>query len=129
MEFVPKNVLLTGCCGFIGSNLVNYLVKKYSNINFYNIDRLDYCAREKNVNVNDEKNYKFIKGDISQSDLVNFILRNYKIDTIIHLAAQSHVDNSFGNSIQFTKDNILATHILLECCRVYGNIKRFIHQR
>ncbi len=127
MTYKPTNILLTGCCGFIGSNLVNYLVTKYSNLNFYNIDRLDYCAREKNVIVSNKPNYKFIKGDISQSDLINFILNNYHIDTIIHLAAQSHVDNSFGNSIQFTKDNILATHILLECCRVYGKINRFIH--
>jgi UDP-glucose 4,6-dehydratase len=54
-------------------------------------------------------------------------LKSYQIDTVIHFAAQSHVDNSFGNSIQFTMDNILGTHNLLECCRVYGNIKKFIH--
>jgi len=126
MKYNPKNILLTGCCGFIGSNLVNYLVKKYPNIYFFNIDRLDYCANIKNINVN-QNNYKFFKGDISQSDFIIHILNDYHIDTIIHLAAQSHVDNSFGNSITFTKDNILATHILLECCRKYNKIKRFIH--
>ena len=124
---MTKNILLTGCCGFIGSNLINYLVKKYGNINFYNIDRLDYCATEKNVIVGDYANYKFFKGDICEENYILHILNEYNIDTVIHLAAQSHVDNSFGNSLDFTKDNILATHVLLECCRVYNKIKKFIH--
>lgn len=120
-----QNILVTGCCGFIGSNFVNYILKSYQNINIYNIDKLDYCAREKNVIKS--VNYKFIKGDIKSSDLVNYILNQYQIDTIIHFAAQSHVDNSFGNSIQFTEDNVLGTHTLLECCRIYKNIQKFIH--
>ena len=125
MNYIPNNILVTGGCGFIGSNLINFLLNKHSNINIYNIDKLDYCAREKNVE--QHQNYKFIKGDINQNDLISFVLNNYNIDTIIHLAAQSHVDNSFGNSIQFTKDNILGTHVLLECSVKYGKIKRFIH--
>ena len=120
-----KNILVTGCCGFIGSNFVNFFCQKYTNINVYNIDRLDYCARQKNIK--EFNNYKFIKGDIKSEDLINFVLNQYKIDTIIHMAAQSHVDNSFGNSIQFTKDNVLGTHTLLECCRIYNKINRFIH--
>lgn len=124
-KYIPKNILVTGGAGFIGSNLINFLLEKYDNINIYNIDKLDYCSREKNVIF--KKNYKFIKGNINQSDLINYILNEYHIDTIIHLAAQSHVDNSFGNSIEFTKDNILGTHNLLECCRIYNKIKKFIH--
>lgn len=120
-----KNILVTGCCGFIGSNFVNYILKNYQNIKIYNIDKLDYCAREKNIPKSG--NYKFIKGDIKSADLINYILNHYQIDTIIHFAAQSHVDNSFGNSIQFTKDNVLGTHTLLECCRIYNNVNRFIH--
>lgn len=120
-----KNILFTGCCGFIGSNVINYFCKKYTEFNIYNIDRLDYCSSIKNVN--NYKNYKFIKGDIKSLDLVNFILKSYKIDIVIHFAAQSHVDNSFGNSIVFTEDNVLGTHCLLECCKNYGNIKKFIH--
>jgi len=120
-----KNILVTGCCGFIGSNFVNNFLKNYENINIYNIDKIDYCAREKNVIC--VENYKFIKGDIKSVDLINFILNQYQIDTIIHFAAQSHVDNSFGNSIEFTNDNVLGTHTLLECCRIYNKIKRFIH--
>ncbi|KAG3175007.1 hypothetical protein PC128_g17886 [Phytophthora cactorum] len=72
------------------------------------------------------KNYKFIHGNITGADLVGYILKTERIDTIMHFAAQSHVDNSFGNSIEFSKTNILGTHVLLEAARLYG-IKRFIH--
>ncbi|KAI9985469.1 hypothetical protein PInf_004831 [Phytophthora infestans] len=71
-------------------------------------------------------NYKFIHGNITGADLVGYILKTERIDTIMHFAAQSHVDNSFGNSIDFSKTNILGTHVLLEAARLYG-IKRFIH--
>ena len=75
----------------------------------------------KNINKSNrnKKNYKFIKGTIQNRELVDFILREHKIDTIVHFAAQSHVDNSFSNPIQYTKDNILGTHILLEAVRDY----------
>jgi len=71
-------------------------------------------------------NYKFIKGNICSSDLVNFVLEAEKIDTIMHFAAQTHVDNSFGNSFQFTQNNIMGTHVLLESAKA-ANIKRFVH--
>lgn len=80
-----------------------------------------------NVNeLNSYPNYKFVKGNICSSDLVNFVLDTEKIDTIMHFAAQTHVDNSFGNSFQFTQNNILGTHVLLESAKV-AKIKRFIH--
>jgi UDP-glucose 4,6-dehydratase len=72
-------------------------------------------------------NYRFIKGDIATADLVNFVLKEEKIDTIMHFAAQTHVDNSFGNSFAFTHSNILGTHVLLECAKNCPTIKRFIH--
>ena len=72
-------------------------------------------------------NFKFIMGDIQSADLVSYILRNENIDTIMHFAAQTHVDNSFGNSFAFTKNNILGTHVLLESCKMLGTIKRFLH--
>ncbi|CAH0491003.1 unnamed protein product [Peronospora farinosa] len=72
------------------------------------------------------KNYKFIHGCITGADLVNYILKTESIDTIMHFAAQSHVDNSFGNSIDFSKTNILGTHVLLEAARLHG-VERFIH--
>jgi dTDP-glucose 4,6-dehydratase len=120
-----KNILITGGCGFIASNFINYILKNEKDIYIINIDRLDYCAREENVIPH--KNYKFIKGDLAQKDLISYILTDYNIDTVLHFAAQSHVDNSFSNSLDFTKDNVYATHVLLECCRIYGKIKRFIH--
>ena len=122
------NLLITGGCGFIGSNFINYIFYK-NKYNIINLDTLYYCADEKNVNQNirTHKNYTFIKGNICSEDLINHILNSYKIDYIIHFAAQSHVQNSFTDSLQYTKDNILGTHILLECCRKYNKIKRFIH--
>lgn len=72
------------------------------------------------------KNYKFIHGSVTSADLVGYILKTERIDTIMHFAAQSHVDNSFGNSIEFSKTNILGTHVLLEAARLHG-VKRFIH--
>lgn len=124
-----KNILVTGGCGFIASNFLNYMIKKYSQYNFYNLDAMYYCASTTNINKNirNKKNYKFIHGKIQNEELVTHILQEHQIDTIIHFAAQSHVDNSFSNPIQYTKDNILGTHILLECVRKYGNIKKFIH--
>ena len=122
------NLLITGGCGFIGSNFINYIFYK-NKYNIINIDTLYYCADKKNVNQNirTHKNYTFIKGNICSEDLINHILNSYKIDYIIHFAAQSHVQNSFTDSLQYTKDNILGTNILLECCRKYNKIKRFIH--
>lgn len=73
------------------------------------------------------RNYKFIKGNITCADLVEYVLQTERIDTVMHFAAQSHVDNSFGNSIAFSQTNILGTHVLLEAARIHGGIKRFIH--
>ena len=88
-----------------------------------------YSADENNINkdIRNSKNYKFIKGNICSADLIDYVLNNYNIEYIIHFAAQSHVQNSFENSLQFTTDNILGTHTLLECCRKYGKIKKMIH--
>jgi dTDP-glucose 4,6-dehydratase len=101
------------------------MLNQYPNIRFVNIDKLDYCAREKNVIEQD--NYIFIKGDICDGYLVLKILNRYNIDHIVHFAAYSHVDNSFDNSIEYTKNNVLGTHYLLESSRIWGKIKKFIH--
>ena len=75
----------------------------------------------------DLPNYKFIKGNICSSELVNYVLETEEIDTIMHFAAQTHVDNSFGNSFQFTQNNIMGTHVLLESAKNYKGTRRFIH--
>ena len=124
-----KNILVTGGCGFIASNFLNYMVKKYFNYNFFNLDSMYYCASKTNIlkSVRNKKNYKFIKGNIINRELLDLLLQEHKIDTIIHFAAQSHVDNSFSNPVQYTQDNIVGTHILLEAVRHYGKIDKFIH--
>jgi dTDP-glucose 4,6-dehydratase len=124
-----KNLLITGGCGFIGSNYINYIFEKYENFNIINIDAMYYCASENNVNeeVRNSERYKLIKGNLCSYDLVYHIISNYNIEYIIHFAAQSHVQNSFEDAIQYTKDNIVGTHNLLEAVRKYGKIKKFIH--
>ncbi|KAI9327652.1 hypothetical protein DFJ73DRAFT_863236 [Zopfochytrium polystomum] len=88
---------------------------------------LDYCASLRNLeSVEANPNYHFIRGDITSYDFVNYVLQEQKIDTIIHAAAKSHVDNSFGDSFSFTQNNVVGTHVLLQAARV-NKIKRFIH--
>eukprot|EP00331_Platyophrya_macrostoma_P028283 CAMPEP_0176438290 /NCGR_PEP_ID=MMETSP0127-20121128/19185_1 /TAXON_ID=938130 /ORGANISM="Platyophrya macrostoma, Strain WH" /LENGTH=359 /DNA_ID=CAMNT_0017822191 /DNA_START=40 /DNA_END=1119 /DNA_ORIENTATION=- len=122
-----KNLLVTGGCGFIGSNFVNHFVKAHPDVHLFNIDKMDYCANAKSIEVSDAPNYHFIKGDIRNADLIMHIFTEHDIDTVLNFAAQSHVDNSFGNSITFTENNVVGTHNLLECSRVYGKIGKFIH--
>jgi dTDP-glucose 4,6-dehydratase len=123
------NLLVTGCCGFIGSNFVNYYFKQNSNVNIVNLDAMYYCASEQNVHedIRNSGRYHLIKGNLCSYDLIINILNIYKIDTVIHFAAQSHVQNSFDNALQYTHDNVVGTHTLLEACRKYNKITRFIH--
>lgn len=123
------NLLITGGCGFIGSNFINYYFPK-SNINkCVNLDAMYYCAQETNVceKIRKDPKYIFIKGNLRDEELIDHILIKHKITHVIHFAAQSHVQNSFENSIHFTYDNVVGTHILLERVRKYGKIKKFIH--
>jgi dTDP-glucose 4,6-dehydratase len=120
-----KNILVTGGCGFIGSGFVNHFLKKFPNLHIFNIDTLNYCSSTNNIL--HSNNYTFIHGNITNSELITTILNTHKIDTIVHFAAQSHVDNSFTNPLSYTYDNILGTHVLLECSRVYGKLEKFIH--
>jgi dTDP-glucose 4,6-dehydratase len=123
-------LLITGGCGFIGSNFINnYFINNYDLELLVNLDALYYCASIKNVNdsIRNSESYKFINGNICDAGLVSFILDNYKITHIIHFAAQSHVQNSFEDSLKFTQDNVIGTHVLLECCRKYGQLEKIIH--
>jgi len=124
-----QNILVTGGCGFIGSNFINYYFHKNTNVTIVNLDAMYYCASEYNVNeeIRNSDRYHLVKGNLCSFDLLTHILANYKIDTIIHFAAQSHVQNSFEDSLQYTSDNVLGTHTLLETSRRYGKITKFIH--
>ena len=122
------NLLITGGCGFIGSNFINYYFPKQKFNKLINLDAMYYNANENNVDTSIIQNDKYvlIKGNLNDISLIN-ILKKYHITHIIHFAAQSHVQNSFYNSLMYTNDNILGTHNLLESCRIYGHIKKFIH--
>jgi len=124
-----QNLLITGGCGFIGSNFINYYFDKHENINIINLDAMYYCANEENIkkHIRESSRYTLVKGNLCSIDLLNHILVTHKIDTVIHFAAQSHVENSFEDSLKYTHDNILGTHTLLESCRKYGKIVKFIH--
>jgi dTDP-glucose 4,6-dehydratase len=125
-----KNLLITGGCGFIASNFINYLFRERpGEFKIVNLDKMDYCANINNVIPDVQKSslYTLIPGNCCSPDLVSNLLEIHKIDIIVHLAAQSHVDHSFGNSLEFTKDNIVATHNLLECSKKYGRLERFVY--
>jgi 3,5-epimerase/4-reductase len=125
-----KCLFITGGCGFIGSNFINLFCVKYPNIKVINFDALYYCASINNVKkeIRDSSNYTFIEGNLQSFDLLKHIFQTNKISHIIHFAAQSHVQNSFSDSLQYTKDNIMGTHNLLEVNRLYNNnLIKFIH--
>jgi len=127
-NYVPKNIFLTGGAGFIASHVAILLCQKYPEYNIVVYDRLDYCSCLENLDeLKGLPNFKFIKGDIATADLVTYALLEENIDTIMHFAAQTHVDNSFGNSLAFTQSNIYGTHVLLECAKNCPTIKRFVH--
>lgn len=127
-DYVPKNIFLTGGAGFIGSHVAILLCKKYPQYNVVVYDKLDYCSCLENLSeIKDLPNFKFVKGDICSSDLVTYVFKENEIDTVLHFAAQTHVDNSFGNSFAFTQANIYGTHVLLECAKNCPTMKRFIH--
>lgn len=123
-EFTPHAVLVTGGCGFIGANFVKYLTQNHESLSVINIDRMTYCSRAPDV---ESPLYKLYKSNLTNSELVLKVLNNHRIDTVVHFAAQTHVDRSFGNSMVFTDDNVNGTHTLLECVRKYGGVKRFVH--
>jgi len=113
-----RNILITGGAGFIGSHLVKYFVKKYTNYNVINVDKLTYASNVDFLSeISSFKNYKFVQADICDSKIIETIFEKYNISDVIHLAAESHVDNSIENALEFAKTNILGTINLLELSR------------
>ena len=118
-------LLVTGGAGFIGSNFILYWLKKYPQDKIVNLDKLTYAGNLENLkSVEKRLNYKFIQGDICDSKLVNSLTQN--IETIVHFAAESHVDRSILDPAPFIKTNIEGTYILLEAA-LKNKVKRFHH--
>mgnify|MGYP001573198663 FL=1 len=106
---------------------MRHLVVTYPEYNIVCFDKLDYCATLNNLApVADQRNYTFHHGDITSPEAIQGALAKYDIDTVMHFAAQSHVDLSFGNSYSFTHANVFGTHVLLESAKAHA-IKLFIH--
>jgi len=115
-----KNILLTGTAGFIGSNFVPYFLEKYSEYNLINLDLLTYAGNLENLKeVENNPRYKFIKGNICNRELVEFIFNEYDIQGVIHFAAESHVDNSIKNPSVFIETNVNGTFTLLDVAYKY----------
>lgn len=112
------NLFVTGGAGFIGSNFVRYMVKKYPNNHIVNYDLLTYAGNLENLrDIENEPNYTFVKGNIRNRELVDFIIKEHKIDVIVNFAAESHVDRSISEPDLFTKTNMLGTQVLLDAAR------------
>ena len=109
-----KNILITGGAGFIGSHVVRRFVKSYPNYKIFNLDLLTYAGNLENLkDIESYENYIFVKGDISDKIFIDNLFKKYKFDSVIHLAAESHVDRSISDPLSFLRTNILGTVTLL----------------
>ena len=132
---MKKNILITGGTGFIGSHVVRLLVSKYPNYQVINLDKLTYAGNLANLkDVENASNYKFVKVDICDFDELLNVFKQYEIDGVIHLAAESHVDRSIKDPFTFARTNVLGTLSLLQAAKVYWESlpekyaeKRFYH--
>lgn len=120
------NLLVTGGAGFIGSNFVRYMLEKYSNYKVINYDLLTYAGNLENLkDVENHPNYTFVKGDINNRELVDYLVKTHEIDVIVNFAAESHVDRSITDPDIFVKTNVLGTQALLDVAKA-NNIKKYV---
>ncbi|WP_461202266.1 dTDP-glucose 4,6-dehydratase [Anoxybacillus sp. TBDG-1] len=120
------NLLVTGGAGFIGSNFVRYMLEKYPNYKVVNYDLLTYAGNLENLkDVENHPNYTFVKGDINNRELVDYLVKTHEIDFIVNFAAESHVDRSITGPDIFVKTNVLGTQALLDVAKA-NNIKKYV---
>ena len=128
---LEQNILVTGAAGFIGSYLCERLLQVFPKSQVIGFDVLSYCASKDNlVEAMKNERFSFIRGDICNESCVRKVLKDHDIQIIVHCAAESHVDNSFGNSLHFTEVNVRGTHIMLECAKALhaeNKLVRFLH--
>jgi len=132
MNKMTKTLLITGGAGFIGSHVVRLFVKKYPEYKIVNLDKLTYAGNLENLrDVEKASNYVFVKGDVCDSETMQKLFSDYNIEAVIHLAAESHVDRSISNPMEFIQTNIVGTVTLLNAARKHweGKFedKRFYH--
>ncbi len=121
-----KNILVTGGAGFIGSNFINHILNVHDDYYIINLDKLTYAGNPENLKQSENnKNYRFVKGDICNAELVNYIFENYGIKYVINFAAESHVDRSILGSEIFYRTNIIGTNVLLEAAKRFG-VEKFL---
>ena len=118
-----KNILVTGGAGFIGSNFIHYLLKRYDDINIVNIDLLTYAGNLDNlVEISEDKRYTFVRGDIHDRALVEELFQKYEFDTVVNFAAESHVDRSITDPDIFLITNVLGTQTLLDVAKKHWKL-------
>ncbi|MDP3963911.1 MAG: GDP-mannose 4,6-dehydratase, partial [bacterium] len=130
-----KNILITGGCGFIGSNAVRHFYHRYPKSRIFNLDLLTYAGNTDNLldvekleagKPAAERRYYFIRGDICDEKLLDIIFREHAFDLVVNFAAETHVDRSIINMTDFIRTNIGGARVLIEAVRTYG-VKRFVH--
>ena len=127
---IKESILITGGAGFIGSNLIEYLVEKYPDYQIVNVDLLTYAGDSANLKaVEKAPNYTFVHGNICDRDLMERVFQHYYIHGVIHLAAESHVDNSISNPDIFIETNVKGTFTLLDVAYKYWMEKPFVFKK
>ncbi len=121
-----RTLLVTGGAGFIGSNYIRTILTERDDIEIINVDKLTYAGNLENLTeIESKKNYTFIKGDITNNELIEYIFTKYKIDEVVNFAAESHVDRSILGSEVFYRTNVMGTNVLLEASRIH-EVKKYL---